>query len=567
MRFLKLASSVITVASMLLMLASCEPEALPCQDLQFTVDVDDETRQYTISADFEGIEELVYGWYVNDQLVETEDLNGDRDNIFNFELAPGTYNVCIKAESAECDELIEFCLEVVVEGTSKSDDCPELAFGSEQISENKYLFEADFDGMDSVAFVWYVNGDSIESEPLGADRFHKFDWEFEEGVHSVCIKAENDRCEKLEFCKEIVIGQRKCPELHFSAEKENESTYFFFADFEGKENTSYKWLIDDEYVDKENHEGTETDHKLVWQFDAGEHVVCIIVETDECEEVEYCEEVVIEGKCPELEFTAEPDGDFAYLFTATFEGREDIKYKWWIDDDLVDYENYEDKETDHKLYYQFNPGTYQVCMVAYESDLCEEVEYCKEITIEGDKTCENLYFKETRTDDGNWKFIADFEGIEKLEWYGWYIDGELIENEGTLHDGDNYLYHDFTEEGVYEVCLFTETEDCPEGAEYCESVEVKFGSNDCADILFDAERDGENLAYFFTANFEGRDDVDYKWTVYAGDDYQGGEERAADSNDDHKLYWQFETGVEYTVCLKQEGGCEGRKVCEEFIIN
>ncbi len=647
MKFLKHLSVLIAVASILLI--SCEPDDNPCPDAIITVSLDSGTQTYTITA--EGLEDIVYGWYVDDNLVETEDLDDLRDDIFGFELEPGTYNICVRAESDICDGSIEICAEVTIEAS-----CLELEFESEEEDDFTYVFTADFEGIEDTEYTWYVNGDSVETESIDTNRSHVFDYQFaEEGLYEVCIKATTD-CGDIEYCEEIEVGRdpEDCPDLFFASDLNAAGGYTFTAEFGGMDTITYYWYINEEVVDKENFDGLETDHELEWFFEPGEYVICIVAEVDgceeefceeifiesdcveevsfnsesedgyfyvftatfegledtrykwyineevvdyenfedhetdhlmrwtftpgeyvvclttyeeDCEEVEICETIIVEEDCPELSFIATADGEYSYLFEADFVGKEETSYKWTINDEVVDKENYDGVDTDHQLYWQFNPGEYVVCILV-ETDRCESVEYCQTIIIEGEsESCPDLAFTYEQATTGEFIFQADFPGIDTLEWYGWYVDGELVENEGTTNAGDNILQTDL-EVGTHEVCIMTETPDCPSGTEYCKTITVDPAGGSCAQMSYTAERDETAPAYTFTADFAERDEVSYEWHVYVNDDYQGGEVRDAGSTDDHSFYWQFESGVVYEICLRAvDESCIDFQECKEFVID
>ncbi len=715
-----------------------DPTSL-CPDVLFTIDIDSADFSYSITA--EGIEELIYSWKVNDKIIETEELNEERDNIFDFRLEPGTYNICITAESEECDEIIEFCQEVTILGEEEFERCIGLHYEYARITDLVYVFEAEFEGMNEVLYTWYVDGDSIKTEALDAERTHRFEYEFTEGEHEVCIVSSNDECGEEAYCKTILAGAERCPELSFEVAQESENlfiftsnfegleevsykwfineeevdkenfddvdtdhkliwdfetgeyhvcivadidgcgeivfckeirvipdncpdlsftkteegknTYLFTADFEGKEEVSYMWYINDDLVDKENFEGTETDHKLFWQFDPGQYHVCMVVPTDECAEVEYCMEIVIDHPtCPtELFFEKEKEGDNGYLFFARFEGLETVPYKWYVNDEIVDMENFDGNETDHKLFWDFEPGEYHVCIKSFV-DGCESVEYCETISIEGVQCPSEVFFNVVEEGDNLFLFSSDFVGMEeipykwyindeivdkenfdgyendhKLLWdfgpgtynvcietyydacepvyycheividqvcptevyfatqdkgdnlylftadfegksdipYKWYINDEIVDKENfDGYENDHQLLWDF-EPGTYDICIVTDIDGC-ESVEFCEQLVIEEQGTTCVDISFTAVKDENAPAYTFTADFTGKDDVTYIWAVYINDDYQGGEVREAGSTDDHEFYWQFESGVQYEVCLKQDGGCIDKQVCEVFSV-
>ncbi|MFY0598545.1 MAG: hypothetical protein JXR03_02660 [Cyclobacteriaceae bacterium] len=353
-----------------------------------------------------------------------------------------------------------------------------------------------------------------------------------------------------------------CPALSFEIEQETDLKYKFITDFD--DSFRFDWYIDDRLIP------TDTPLDILEEeFEPGTYEICIKSTTNECAlGVEFCDVLVVEDPCPFLSFEIADSSDpFQYVLSADFPKMDEITYTWKVFDTETDkLEEFELEEPggDNKFEIELLPGEYEAC-IFIENDLCDGQEFCKQLIVE--EACPSLFFEETRTEENNWKFIAEFEGMNELESYEWRIDGEWVESEGTLNEGDNFLYWDFQEEGTYEVCLFAETTECPSGTEYCEQIFVQFDNQVCAELSFVAERDGDNPSYFFEADFESRDDVTYEWLVFKGDDYQGGEMREATSANDHLFSWQFERGIQYTVCLEQDGNCANRKICKSIFID
>lgn len=375
MKFLK-HFNVIAVAASLIFLGSCLQEENPCPDAVITVDVDSSNFTYTITA--EGLEDIIYEWSVNGNKIEKEELDDLRDNILDFQFEPGTYNICVTAESELCGGSIEVCKEVTI----LADPCPWLEFEKEKIHWNKYIFEASFEHKNDILYTWYVDGDSIETAPFGEDRWHAFDYSFEPGTHTVCIKQVDDRCEGNEYCVEINIEEPVCPTLRFEADKLDGNTYLFEANFEGKNDVQYKWYVGEDIIDKENYEGITTDHKLEKEFAPGTYSVCLVAHVDGCNEAEYCQEIVVENPCKEVTYIAERDGDnLAYNFTANFDGKTDTHYFWeiYVGEDKVGSEAHEPESDDHNFYWQFEAGVeYKVCL---RQDDCPDAKFCETFII------------------------------------------------------------------------------------------------------------------------------------------------------------------------------------------
>ncbi len=364
-----------------------------------------------------------------------------------------------------------------------------------------------------------------------------------------------------------------CPEPSFQlvtgTGPDSLETYVATADFEGMEDVSFDWYLNDSLVETETID-SQRDFTFSFRVSPNDSVnVCLRINSNSCT-AEFCLPVLGKGddgeeeetECPVLSFKATEDPENVYLFEADFAGKENTQYTWLLDSVEVGSENFPGDQTDHKFYWQFAPGEYQVCIVT-EDNSCGYRESCQTIIAERPDSCPDLFFETEEISSRNYKFTADFDGIDTLTWYGWFINGEYIEEEGTMNNGDNMLDYVFDSVGVYEVCIMTETPGCPAGISYCQTIEADF----CRPMSFTSVKSPDAPAYTFTADFEERDALDYEWAVFENGDYLGGETREAGSSDDHEFYWQFQTGVDYVVCLRQVNPeCENFQSCEEILI-
>ncbi len=174
--------------------------------------------------------------------------------------------------------------------------------------------------------------------------------------------------------------------------------------------------------------------------------------------------------------------------------------------------------------------------------------------------CPQLFFDVDFSGGTRYVFTADFEGIEDLFSYDWFINSDFIETDGVGVNGDNQLAETF-EPGEYEICIKAETPDCVAGVEYCEFIEVE---DPCPELSFAVEQ-LNNFTYKFTANFELKDQLVYVWSVFRLDDLIF--EEVEEQGGDNILEFQFEPG-EYSVCIFTETpDCpDGTEFCEEIII-
>jgi len=80
--------------------------------------------------------------------------------------------------------------------------------------------------------------------------------------------------------------------------------------------------------------------------------------------------------------------------------------------------------------------------------------------------CPELSF-EVALDGGHFFHPASFDGIDNAT-LSWSIDGEFIENTS----GNESFFFQF-DPGIYEVCVFLETPECPQGITFCETITVQ----------------------------------------------------------------------------------------------
>ncbi|MDH7444266.1 hypothetical protein [Aquimarina sp. 2201CG14-23] len=264
-----------------------------CPQLSFTQD------GKVLFADFEELNNLeVYEWFVNDELVETENLQDQRDNKLDLSTYnPGTYNVCIKAETPDCPNGAEFCKEIVIEDEN-NESCPNLAYSR----EGDYLI-ADFEGIDTLGFyAWQVTGEPLDNESIIENEGLDFQGDnkflltnLQPGTYTICLISESTTCTQAEpFCKEIVVentNNETCPDLSFIVEGT-----LMFANFSGIDQLGvYTWYVNGQLVETEDLQNQDRDNMLdLDSYNPGTYTVCIKAETTDCPNgTEFCVEVVI----------------------------------------------------------------------------------------------------------------------------------------------------------------------------------------------------------------------------------------------------------------------------------
>ncbi|WP_299184413.1 hypothetical protein [uncultured Aquimarina sp.] len=433
------------------------------------------------------------------------------------------------------------------------ENCPDVTINVDNVSGSAvYRFAAQFDGIEDVRLTWSIDGEEIDTGNLSDIANQIFEYQFEEGTYTVCVKVASDTC-PLEVCKEIEVDVDEtdpCPDLFFEARQyERPNKYKFIADFPGIEDVRYEWFINGEVVDSDNQ---NDNNYLFWEFnEPGSYEVCIKTETPDCPNgTSYCktieiEETDIDEECPELFFIAEQDGDNpAYYFQVEFEGADQVEWLgWYIDGEFVEDSNSGDN---NRFYYQFAPGRYEVCLKTETPECPEGTSYCKIIEIEGDASvCPELFFEaEQDGDNPAYYFYPNaFDNPNNVP-FSWSINGDYV---GTSSDHNDPFYYQFGT-GSFEVCLSVETPECPEGVTFCKVIEIEGSENDCPDLFFTIEQEGNTPGYNFWAEFEGMSNVSYEWLIN-GDVV---DTETMNSNDrDNYLYYQFGTGT-YEICIITE---------------
>ncbi len=368
--------------------------------------------------------------------------------------------------------------------------CPDISIKVDnETGSAVYRFVAQLDSVQNVRFTWSVDGEDIDTGNLDDLAGQIFDYRFEPGKHTVCVKIASDDC-PLEVCTDIDVKRNEddpCPDLFFESRNyERPSVYKFIADFEGIERMTYEWFVNDELIANSS---PNDDNYLIYEFKTpGRYEVCIKTETPDCPNgSSYCKVIEIEEQnedCTDIAFSR--DGDYLYERS----GKE-RSYSWSIDGQTLDDQEVILEEGRKFSLKNLESGTYKICISVVTDECPEGAEFCKEIVIENDSEtkCPDLFFVAER--DGNnpaYHFEAEFEGMQNIEWLGWFIDGELVEDS---NNGDhNKFYYQFAP-GKYEVCLKTETPECPQGTSYCKVIEIEDQNENCSDIAF--SRDGDYL--------------------------------------------------------------------------
>ncbi|WP_299314873.1 hypothetical protein [uncultured Aquimarina sp.] len=394
-------------------------------------------------------------------------------------------------------------------------ECPELSF---ERDGGKLI--ANFEEINSLdVYEWFVNDELVETESLENQRDNVLDIsEYNPSTYTICIKAETPDCPAgIAFCKEIVIGEdmEGCPELKFTRDGD-----YLIADFEGMDTLEfYAWQVSGETLGNETiieNEGTDNqgDNKFsLANLEEGTYSICLISESPTCTSTEYCEEITIDGDgqdaCPDLSVSSEGD-----IVIATISGTDDIDlFKWYVNNQLVAAEDLQVQGSVVTLdLSDYNPGSYEVCVKFSSNDCSQGIEACVSVQVTDDNNggddCPDVSFIEEGT-----LMFASFPGIDQLDVYEWFVDGTLVETESLQsQDRDDMLDLSSYNPGTYTVCIKAETNECPNGTEYCASIVVpEPQSIDCS--VFDVINYEDKIAIATALSITDIDPNSVVWTI------------------------------------------------------
>ncbi|MBP2832343.1 hypothetical protein J8281_09115 [Aquimarina sp. U1-2] len=476
-----------------LFFTSCEGEIFEsCPDMAFEIVKNDTVKTKTskidslievsFKANFSGIENTPYEWFVNDSIVDSEIALDNRDHKYVGLFAPGSYEVCIRAETPDCPEGASFCETIIVE--EPNSNCPDVNFTMEIEPGTSigYGFLADFEGIENVtSFQWFINNQQIES-PNDSQMGSKYLYEvLEPGeTYNVCLKIFTPECiDGTSFCKQFVAGSEvECPITTFEVQaQENEGNYKFIAEIQ-REDVLYYWYINDTLVGDAGN--------AVFQYDflqdnsgqvpggPGEYKICLAIEAPNCtleQSEKTCVTVLVENttvSCPEPLFIIEPINETTKMFIPDFEINEGDTLQWFVNNQLQ-FEPMGAAWDDYTFTYQFEPGTYEICLKVEREGCNDEKIVCKNITIAG---CPDISFNEEQDADSLSYFFYPnaFTDIDNTQ-IDWFVAGSFVGSSPENAHNNPFSYQ-FGKAGIYYVCMKIETPSCPSGVEYCKTIVV-----------------------------------------------------------------------------------------------
>ena len=279
-------------------------------------------------------------------------------------------------------------------------------------------------------------------------------------------------------CEEKEDDENTCPEFKIEREIQNEDGSSSIFKVSDDTNGQFMWYVNDELVLEIHADNNRAE--LAYSFpEAGTYTICAKNLNDECDaEIEACLEVIYDGKddtvdaCPDLSITKSliSNDGLTYKFIAS--GAPESRYSWFINDEYV--QTVLEGDNDKYLTYEFSEnGIYSICVGVETPECPKGVKTCVELEIKdvSEITCTldfETIFKPS--DDISIQKVV-FEAFGSVSnsdaKYFWIINDKDIKSDNSAR-----LENIFYKNGTYQVCVFTETPECPNGIEYCKEVIV-----------------------------------------------------------------------------------------------
>lgn len=336
-------------------------------------------------------------------------------------------------------------------------------------TENRIEFE--FTSNANYDFIVWNFGDGQTSNLENPDHIYGA-----AGIYQVCVVIESNAGCRSELCHEVAV-------------ETTDDCNDFLADFLWGVNPSnslgvqfenISLLEADYYIWNFGDGNSSSDAEPYHEFaEEGMYQVCLVLETNAGCRSEYCVEVCVEDPAPEPP-TAENcclgfEAWFSYYPTQT-ENRIEFENQSAGEWDYIvwDFGDGETSTQEHPDHIYGSAGIYQVCMVIESDEGCRS-ELCYEVAVE------------TSPDPCN-DFLADFVWVENIDSLGIQFEeiSPITPDYFVWHFGDGSSstdsdpYHQYSEPGVYQVCLVVENNDgCR--SEFCRSVCVE-DFNPCAEF-------------------------------------------------------------------------------------
>ncbi len=350
------------------------------------------------------------------------------------------------------------------------------------------------------------------------------------GSYKVCLYAysrqQGVECSK---CTEVCVKNDPADTcaVKFKFETPNGYLYYFYGKPYGPYPVaSAEWDFGDGTT---SNDWTDTKHEYE---KSGTYEVCLTVKYENGCVARYCYKIEVKVPCA-VSFDYTTENGYYFKFHGIPAGSSPVAAAEWDFGDGTAAGGWADVDHQYR-----EPGTYIVCVTVKYENGCT-ARFCKEVIV----GC-SVKFK-TETPNG---YLYYFYGVPFGPYPVVYAEWDF--GDGTTSTDWPNTKHEYTQSGVYEVCVKVKYENgCV--AKYCYKIEVKVP----CDVKFTSETPGGYLYYFHGIPSSSSP------VTYAQWDFGDG----TTSNDWTDTKHQYRRPGIYKVCLtvKYENGCTAR-YCSEI---
>lgn len=427
----------------------------------------------------------------------------------------GTYDVCATPIDSPCDNVV--CTTLTLQ-ECETDPC-EASIVIEPIDCIVYQFSLETENTEFQTD-WFLNG-----QPISFNDNDYITWyDVFEGENEICVTTISDGCEQT-ICEWFFV--EPCWDCWIEADYYQEtdcSPYQFYATL-GDPNAWVGWSVNGEYVG----EG--------WEFvftpeEPGAYQICAFSESQQCPwGTEWCESVFVPEGCfgadpCEAEIVVDEVQCGIFEFALATENSTFIT-EWYLDGEYIS-----NTDTDYVVFADVPLGDHEICVGIFNENCQETV--CVDFFAEPCGDCWIEYSVTQETDCS--PFIFNAVAGEPDAWIGWYVDGNY------MADGYEYVFEPEAP-GSYNVCAITESQLCPWGTEYCETVFVPEGCFEQPCVI-DLITEQISCGQWFVQIENPDPNANYYW--YLGGEYL--------TNDIQAMTIPLPSNGEHELCILNENG-------------
>jgi hypothetical protein len=449
--------------------------------------------------------------------------NSGANNVGHSYFESGTYEVCVEAWTSACPQGVEICIPLVVPDCDI--ECPGEIVATELECG---VWQFSIEPGSSVMGATWVFGDGNFGQSDGNSIIHQFD---STGVFTVTVNSSlNQPCFNNYFTITIIVeecGELSCPDQMIITPGNYCGSYFFTVNHPGSIDNIF-WSWGDGFFGGGNQINAWHSYQ-----EAGTYEVCAEITADSCSNVVYeiCQTIEV-PECPECPTEIMFVQDSCQTYTFWLEYAYPFgTVQWNFGGNIITAAG----NAPVTVFLESGVNMIYAIYSAANYPQCSGVVYTIEVEVDD---CDNLCPSSLNIQEmtcGYYYFMGWGNAGEEIMWS--YSIGNDDYNFTTSNNG--FISQIFMTPGSYEICAVYFSDNCPNGVQLCETINVPTCNPDDCSLTLTYSYLGNG---FFNFVADGNGGIlPLFW------DYGNGETMNATWVTQH----QFEPGT-YTVCASYE---------------